>query len=362
MNDRIPEYRVLFVTKTGRINAPYLDPSVRYRCFNPAEVFSARGIKSDVLTQDKLEISFLDNYDAFVFHRPDASEAKVAMFVELARVRGKTVVADYDDLIFAPEYALQSSIFLNGNATEDQVEAIFKRNFKGFSLFDAFTVSTEPLAEQVRKLKPQARVLVVPNGLSRRLLDIYPAPSLTAERRLQMTKKVFSYLSGTASHVPDIAYVAEAMAEFLSAHREARFAIGGPIKLPDVLLYAPGIVRQPYREFVEFFSSAASFYANIAPLAPGSVFNNCKSGLKFFESGIWGVPTIASPIADFKRFADSPGLILAESPEEWRAAFERLMDADEYRRAAAGLRDYCRAHCMADEPAMRQLAFLQKGE
>lgn len=359
MHKAIPDYRVLFVTKTSRTAAPYLDPSVRYRCFHPAECLVSRGILADVVVQEKLEKAFLDSYDAFVFHRPDVGEARLEMFVELAKTRGKVIVADYDDLIFVPEFATQSSILLNGHATESQIVKIFKRNYKGFRLFDAFTVSTEPLAEQVRKLNPAAEVVVVPNGLSCSFKSVYPV-RVSLDGRLAMKKRVFSYLSGTASHVPDLAYVADVMAEFLAAHRDARFSIAGPIELPDVLKYSPGVVRQPYREFAEFFASAASFYANIAPLAPGNVFNGCKSGLKFFESGIWGVPTIASPIADFRRFADSPGLVLAETPEEWRAALERILDEGEYRCMVSGLREYCLEHCMADEPAGRLLAFLQR--
>ncbi len=352
------QFRILFVTKTSRVNAPYLDPSVRYRCFNPAEVLSERDVVADVISQDQIGGEHMENYDAFVFHRPDALQMSMSLFAKLARSRGKVVIADYDDLTFNPEYALKSSIFLNGNATKEKVREIYWRNYKAFRVFDAFSVSTKPLAEQVKKLNSSARVMVVPNGLSRRLLNSYVLPELRVDRHAG-NKKVFSYLSGTASHAPDIAFVSEVLAEFLSRHKDVRLAVAGPITLPDVLASRPGVLRLPYREFFDFFPSAADFYANIAPLAPGNVFNNCKSALKFFESGIWGVPTLASPIEDFGRFSDSKGLLLADSLEGWESALEAMLDEDRYRDMVKGLREYCLEHCMADEPAENLLAFLQ---
>ena len=353
------DYRVLFVTKTSRVDAPYLDPSVRYRCFNPAEALLERGVVADVISQDKLDAAYVANYDAFVFHRPDPVFMSMSLFVKLAKSKGKAVIADYDDLIFNPEYALKSSLFLNGGASKDKVREIFWRNYKAFRLFDFFSVSTSPLAEQVLSLNPKAKVAVVPNGLSRSMLGSYKQPVHKKDNAFG-GYKVFSYLSGTASHAPDIAFIGDVLADLLSSRKNVRIAIAGPVKLPDSLTNSPGILRIPYREFFDFFPSAAGFYANIAPLAAGNVFNNCKSALKFFESGIWGVPTVASPIEDFKRFADSPGLVLAETPEDWSSALEAVLDEDRHRNMVAGLREYCLEHCMADGPAEVLLSFLKE--
>ena len=162
--------------------------------------------------------------------------------------------------------------------------------------------------------------------------------------------------------MPDFASIADVIKEILEKHSDVRFTIAGPMQLPDSIKRHPGIVRQPYRQFMEFFSATGIFYANIAPLAEDNAFNNCKSGLKFFESGIWNVPTIATPIADFRRFSDSNGLILPQSQEEWMNAFEEIIDLERYRIRIKGLREYCLKNCMADAHANKLLTFLQKGE
>ena len=59
-------------------------------------------------------------------------------------------------------------------------------------------------------------------------------------------------------------------------------------------------------------------------------------------------------------FWDEIGPELEEYQQEWRAALERILDEGEYRRMVSGLREYCLEHCMADEPAGRLLAFLQR--
>lgn len=350
------DFRVLFVSQTGRVENPNMDPSVRYRCFNPAEVFREKGVMADVVAQQRLVPSMLDGYDAFVFHRPYGGDVSLKTCIDRIRSSGRPCVADYDDLIFDPAYALQSSIYLNGIRDEEATVRIFNENLLGFELFSSFTVSTTPLAEHVRALAPEAKVTVVPNGLSAkflRTLDVRP-------RGVPCLRKWITYLSGTASHNPDFASLAPTLADFIGRHPEFRLVVVGPLDLPEGFP-SWSVMRLPHRPYREFFASAGIGWANIAPLQPGNAFNECKSALKFFESGIWGVPTIASPLPDFTRFADSRGLMLPAAPEEWMEALERLADADARREAASGLPEYCRRNCMAEASA-RTLLDLLKGD
>ena len=348
--------RVLFVTQTARIATPYLDPSVRYRCYNPAEVLEEEGYLADVIAQQKLTVDIAENYDAFVFHRPYGGDLNLVTVLNSIHRRKCPVVADYDDLIFAPEYALESSIFLNGVRNEVQTKAIFNNNYLGFLQFDSFTVSTGPLREQILKLKPDARVSVVRNGLSRRLVDSFDrrrARGWGDGHRL----KVVSYLSGTASHNRDFESVAGTLTEFLARHDDFRLLVAGTLEIPAGFPKR-SLIQMPHREYREFFASVGVASLNIAPLKPGNVFNACKSGLKFFESGIWGVPSIVSSLEDFRRFKDSHGIAIAEGGEEWTAALDMFAD-DAYREhAAEGLPAYCRNNCMARRPALTLLSFL----
>ena len=188
--------RVLFVTQTARVAAPYLDPSVRYRCYNPAEVLEDEGFVADVIAQQKLTRNLTENYDAFVFHRPNGGDPNLFMCLDAIRKRGCPVVADYDDLIFAPEHALESSIFLNGVLNEVQTRSTFNNNYLGFMQFDSFTVSTGPLRDQILKLKTDARVTVVRNGLSQNFINSFDMRRRKVEKGAEGTVRIMSYLSG----------------------------------------------------------------------------------------------------------------------------------------------------------------------
>ena len=354
------DFRVLFVTRTNRHNAPYLDSSVRYRCYNPAEVMADMGCLADVVASARLDARMMENYDAFVFHRPSGDDDNQMRCLERADALGKPCVADYDDLTFDPAFALHSSAYRNGRISGNRAMEVFESNKRGLLSFDSFTVATGPLADRVVAVKPGAEVCVVHNGLSPNLVASFP-PLKAMSLRRHAARKVLSYLSGTSNHIPDIGFVADAIAKFLDSRPDFGLVIMGKLKSIPGLCGRRGVHRVGMRDFHSFFQHASAYYANLAPLAPDSMFNECKSALKFFESGVWGVPTIAYPNADFRRFSDSRGLLFAKSPESWLEALEKISDDGFYREATEGLRGYCLRNCMATGPARRLLAFLQGG-
>jgi hypothetical protein len=226
--------------------------------------------------------------------------------------------------------------------------------------FDQFTVSTGPLRDQILKLKTDARVTVVRNGLSQRFIDSFDMCRRKAEGGSKGAFRIVSYLSGTASHNRDFESVAGVLAEFLELRRDFRLVVAGPLELPDGFP-KDSLIRLPHREYRDFFASAGMAHFNIAPLKPGNVFNECKSGLKFFESGIWGVPSVVSPLEDVARFKDSPGIAVVESPDEWLAAMLRYADDEQRAHATENLDVYCREKCMAREQVQRLMSIVTGG-
>ena len=168
------DFRVLFVTRTERLSAPYLDPSVRYRCYNPAEVMVGMGCIADVVSSTRLDARMIENYDAFVFHRPSGDDDNQMRCLERANALGKPCVADYDDLVFDPAFAFHSSAYRNGRMSRKRALEVFESNKRGLLPFDRFTVSTGPLADRVVAVKPGAEVCVVHNGLSPDLVASFP--------------------------------------------------------------------------------------------------------------------------------------------------------------------------------------------
>ena len=70
----------------------------------------------------------------------------------------------------------------------------------------------------------------------------------------------------------------------------------------------------------------------IAPLEI-SKFNHSKSRLKIAEASAVGVPWVASPRTEYRRFyAESQAGLLAANTKEWYANVKRLMDDEPLRK------------------------------
>ena len=324
---------------------PYLDPSVRYRCYNFAEAFVAQGDIADVVSFAKLDLQSLQNYDVCVFHRPPYGE-KLFRSLEILQKNHTPFFADYDDLIFNEKYALASSIYKQGRAGREECLRIFSDNEKALRLFDNVTVSTHPLREKVLEIRPEAEVTVVYNALPESVLrDI----ELHEYKKSACSgPKIISYLSGTASHNKDFEIVEDVLAELTRKHSgKAKLVIVGPLEFSKEKF--ENIVHKRHVEFDRLFGFISRTNINIAPLEMND-FTNCKSGLKFFESAVLGIPTVSTPIADMLRFKDSDGIDYATEPQEWFDALETLiLDEEHYDRRSRNALWYSREHCLVSQ-------------
>jgi hypothetical protein len=68
---------------------------------------------------------------------------------------------------------------------------------------------------------------------------------------------------------------------------------------------------------------------NLAPLVPGSVFNESKSAIKWLEAALVGTPTIAMPTQPFAEVIQHGRTgLLATTQDEWAEGLHRLLDDD----------------------------------
>jgi glycosyltransferase involved in cell wall biosynthesis len=264
--------------------------------------------------------------------RPAPDAQQLRMMREL-RAGGVRLVGDLDDLLFEERAAPAS-----GGALTERA----RRCRDGLDVFDAFTVATEPLAERLRAMRPGVPVSVVPTGLSERWLQqgqlLYPAWS-TGDAR------VIRYLPGSPSHDADFAQISGPLRWFLAAHDEVTLEIVGHLAWDSEGFPAERVLHRkpvPFRELPRYLASS---WLNLAPLAD-SDFGRCKSAIKFLEAGAFGCPTIATPTADMLRHRNA-GLVLAETPQAWLEALERLRDDDARDAAGRAAHRHVRAHGMA---------------
>lgn len=193
-------------------------------------------------------------------------------------------------------------------------------------LADVCTVSTEPLADVIRKINPN--VVVLPNQL--------PA----AAYRTPWTEIPFTVgWTGGASHMLDVVECVDGLRQFMRRHSDARFHNIGT-EFPHLRAAVPdGQWRAtPWQTDIDAYYRSIDFTVGIAPLRP-SVFNQSKSDLKFLEYAARGVVPVMSDAGPYSKVVREAGCgFLINRPHEWATTLRALyatpsIVADEAREA-----------------------------
>ncbi len=302
-----------FVSETGRNTRPILDPSVRYRCFHPAELLTHDGYDCAVYAAAAFCEHPSFDFDVYIFHRPSAGRPKMQAIVDRLTQLNRVLIADYDDLIFgAADLALESSAVKNATLTPEGAIVAFDNNLKALRWFSRVSASTTPLAAQARQHHPTAQVTVVPNVLPPSIWETHRALG-TATR--QRSPRALGYFAGTKSHDRDFPVVAEALYRVLRDNPEDHLTVVGPVMLPPPLTSLPTVTCRPAVDFSSLFDLMAQCATVIAPLE-WTTFNQCKSRVKFLEAAVAGCHLIATPIPDMAAVGP-PHLTLATTSAEW---------------------------------------------
>ncbi|MBQ6570833.1 glycosyltransferase [Candidatus Saccharibacteria bacterium] len=315
----------------------------RYRCANPSAATEASSSWQAVY-YEKSELSevekVLDRIDLIIIERQTAKDNLLLDFIRLAHSRGKKVLFDLDDLIF--DYrdlptlmrATSSKNIFYWLAYFFAIRRIARR-------VDGFLATNDFLAKKLKRSfkKP---VAVIPNSLNSDQLTV------SAELLLKKSEKstfTLGYFSGSPTHQRDFALILPTLLDFLSAHSDARLLIVGYMRLPRSarsLLAAKRIIQKPPTDYLKLQKHIASADLNLAPLVK-SDFADCKSELKFFESAIVEVPTLASPTYAFRHAIKSGETgFLCSDAKAWRNTLELLYSDQKLRHSVAKkAKSYC---------------------
>lgn len=313
---------VCFVSETGRGERPIQDPSVRYRCYHPAEVLSRNGAVCAVYSASSFYKCPNLNFDVYVFHRPSVARAGFSRVIESLKKAGKTLVAEYDDLIFGDEdIAMESSAVKNKTLTPEKAVTAFSNNLEALRFFDKISVSTDPLAGYASQYNPGARVHITPNIMPPSFIELHGR-----EKTIHVPRenKAIGYFAGTKSHDRDFPIVAEVLHRVLLENRESSLMIVGPVAVPPGIAALPNVTVAPIVNFLRLPSLMTMCSTVIAPLEMSS-FNACKSRVKFLEAALSGCHLIASPIPDMQKIG-AERMTLAESKDDWYQALSSFVD------------------------------------
>lgn len=347
---------ILYLSDTRFSKTPYRDGSTRYRCYHFAEELLRQEHVADVAVIGDIDINIIERYDVVVILRPSL-DRRLERVVNSCRDNNVTLIADYDDLIFDPELADQSPIVVNNQATEEQIQGVYRKHAAALQMFDKVTVATQDLAWHVRRVLPEADVLHLPNALSPFWLEYNKH---VRKESFQSGVRDISYMPGTRSHDSDFSEVQATLSEVVNHTDNTRLQVIGALDVNDSLFRESKLVRGPWVDFFELPRFIADSWVTIAPLGD-TAFNKCKSHVKFIESAAFGTPIISSRCPDISQHHVN-GLSLVNSPEEWSRAFESYSDPDWYRQCSEDLRNYVLNNCMTGHSIGDLLSFFETSE
>jgi SAM-dependent methyltransferase/glycosyltransferase involved in cell wall biosynthesis len=320
--------RVLYVA--DRTEAPY-----RYRCQHAVEQLRDAGVVANaMLVGDPDLLDVIPSYSIVVLFRLPWTP-RVETILGHARCHHASVIFESDDLIFDP--AVEPLIPFLANfppaLQQDYLER-FARCRQTFDACDYFIGSTPALARHAERLGLEG--FVHPNLVS----PAYVRASrvLRVARRFVSGPPVIAYLSGSNTHDRDLASIGGALARVLDQDRAARLLVCGFVTLPPELdTFAGRVTHLTYQDWRAYPWALVRCRVSLAPAAVRNDFTDAKSALKFFESGILEVPTVATPTEAFRdAIRDGENGFLAENEGEWVEKIRLALDPE--RGAAVGAR------------------------
>jgi len=276
----------------------------RYRVYNMVEALgqSGRDISAAYFFEreiDQLDAA-VDMADVLVICRSRYTN-KLNRLITRVQSKGKPVFFDVDDLIFDPDYIhlLLTTLDqkLKNPESWDFWYARVGRIGATLRMCDRAIVTNDYLASRVRHYADKP-VSVVPNFLNEEQMEI--------SRRIFEEKKVrqfarneeihLGYFSGTPTHNKDFEIVSGTLAQLLQNDPRLRVRIVGFLDLKGpIRSYRSRFEFHPLSDFINLQRLIGEVEINLVPVQD-NIFTNCKSELKYFEAGITGTVTVASPI------------------------------------------------------------------
>ncbi|PWQ95012.1 hypothetical protein DKT75_13845 [Leucothrix arctica] len=320
------------------------DASFRYRCENLSAGLNQLNIDTKLqhISEFKLEASTTH----VVFQRPRNTPRlkRLIRQLKLAKVR---TIADFDDLVFDPEYATVSPAILNNRRPLRQVTKDYKSHYDALVQFKRIIVSTNTLKRHVQRLIKGSLTHIIHNYAHYKWP--YKQPQHPEQR-----KKVLTYFPGTRSHDRDFWQIEDVLSTFIKQHADVSLLIIGPLETKLLNTPHPQIKHIAKLPFEQFAQAAAKSWVNLLPLEP-TPFNQNKSALKVIEAATNLAPTICSPLPDAQRFVGH-GVLIAHDDTEWLKHLTHCLDPENYLKlvhdihhSAKGLQhaQMARAFCLA---------------
>jgi len=303
--------------------------SARYRSRNQAEELNLHGFKCSVTVQDNpLLPRYVDRFKIFIFQKT-LYTGTVAKMIKKIKEQGGEIIFETDDLVYDPKFLKHMDYYNKINVLE---KPLYENGLGGEILRDSYVktavASTSFLA---KKLESEGKkVFISKNKLSKNDLEIIDEilskkTDLSGNESSDLIK--IAYFSGTSSHDKDFATIKSALVHILEKHKNVELLLFGPLEIDEKFArYSERIKKFHFVPRQKHLENISKIDINLAPLEIGNPFCESRSELKFFEAGVFGVPTIATATQTFQEaIEDGVDGFVAGDDEEWKEKLERLI-------------------------------------
>jgi glycosyltransferase involved in cell wall biosynthesis len=271
----------------------------------------------------------IQNCDLLILGRVKYSH-KINHLIVKARSKGVKIGYDVDDLVFNHSY---THLILN---TLDQVlsEEAWKhwygyisRHGEIIKMCDFAITTNQYLADKITEYA-NIPSYIIPNFLNQEQLDI--SQDIMQQKLNNNFARdnniTIGYFSGTPTHNLDFAILSEPIIRLFDKYDNLRLRIVGFMEIKGKLHdYINRIEFVPFQDYVNLQRFMGEVEINLIPLQVNT-FTNCKSELKYFDAGVCGTISIASPTYVYKTaIVDGENGYLANEIE-WETKISSIID------------------------------------
>ncbi len=329
----------------------------RYRVHHQMEQLELAGMSCRMVYFEHLNPRMEANYRSFLFFRCECTE-EVAEFIALAKGHGKPVYFDVDDLVIDTKYT-DPVPFVQAFAPLER--KVFERGVirtgKTLEKCDIAITTTEALAAELGKVVPQT--YINRNAASKEMIACAEQAYTDAQTQRTPQKENetvwMGYFSGSLTHNQDFAIIRPALVKIMETYPQVRLILVGELAESDELKrFAERIVRKSATDWRNLPRLIVQADINLAPLED-TLFNRAKSEIKWIESALVRVPTIASCVGSYEVMVEDgvTGILCENTAESWYRGMCRLVEDAKLRKAIGEnahqyVMEYCTTVAKAD--------------
>lgn len=305
----------------------------RYRIDQKLEYLKALGI--DVKVFDVHRAAERANaecalFDAWIFYRTPAYYA-VLKLLNRARALGLPTIFEIDDLILDPDLFPEARENYGAGIDDNQyaelkvlpyLYAAVARNC------DFGIASTAALSSSLGGLVRSGRSFVMPNGIDSKHLSAMRSLVPVPERRGDGVVRII-VSSATKSHKDHVAqvFLPQAIQISQAFPGKVHFSLCGEFGelyagLDEVARRSIGHIELGW-DYVTYLSTLSTFDINVVPLE-NSAFTDCKSEIKWLESGLLAIPSVTASTDAYKRCIEDGVTGLLVRGEDYMTPIGRL--------------------------------------